>query len=121
MIRGGKTFDSIAKCNKIIFDKTGTLTTAKLDYCGSQLLEGEQLSEELVIAVAYGLEKHSSHPISESIVEFSNKKQIPPYEVENCQISPGYGVKGEVVINGNKCTVSIGLLNLYQRKICRKR
>lgn len=64
LIKGGATIEQFAKTNKIIFDKTGTLTDGKFKIAELKYFSNNYDIESIV----YELEKHSSHPIAQSLV-----------------------------------------------------
>lgn len=66
LIRGGSTFDKISQVDTMVFDKTGTLTTGKF-----KIKEIKAFGKSLdgLKSVIYSLEKHSSHPIAQSLVK----------------------------------------------------
>ena len=66
LIKGGQTLESFSKIKTIVFDKTGTLTTGKFKISKINVLQGK---EEDIRAIAYSLEKHSSHPIALSLTK----------------------------------------------------
>jgi Cu+-exporting ATPase len=64
LVKGGDTLEQLKNIKQIVFDKTGTLTTGKLqiaDYAFSGIEEAQFRS------VVAGIEKHSSHPIAQSV------------------------------------------------------
>ena len=66
LVKGGQTMETFANIQNFIFDKTGTLTTGKF-----QIQDIQYFTEETAeaLAVIYALEKKSSHPIAQSIVQ----------------------------------------------------
>lgn len=67
LIKGGTAIDKFSAIDTIVFDKTGTLTTGKFRVKGMEVF-GK--SEQSVRALLYSLEKHSSHPIANSLSEY---------------------------------------------------
>ncbi|MFW5824028.1 MAG: heavy metal translocating P-type ATPase, partial [Marinobacter sp.] len=59
----GHTLETLGEIDTVVFDKTGTLTEGRLHLL-KVTLSGE-LSEQQVLAIAAGLERHSEHPISQ--------------------------------------------------------
>jgi Cd2+/Zn2+-exporting ATPase len=72
LLKGGITLDAIASCHVISFDKTGTLTTGKLTVESFDTLEGS-FSKQQALRIAYGLEKHVTHPIAQAIMSYAEK------------------------------------------------
>lgn len=67
IIKGGDIADHIAGLEAIVFDKTGTLTIGKPQVITATYLEDDHLVTALVQAV----EKQSSHPIAQALLEFT--------------------------------------------------
>jgi Cu+-exporting ATPase len=72
LVKGGQTLEIFAKIKNIVFDKTGTLTTGAF-----QLNDIQYFTEDKkrVDALIYQLEKHSSHPIAQSLVKAMESNQ----------------------------------------------
>jgi Cu+-exporting ATPase len=66
LLKGGGTLEKLATIKNIVFDKTGTLTTGDFAIKEIEILEGD---EQFIKSVIYNLEKHSSHPIAQSLVK----------------------------------------------------
>ena len=65
LIKGGITLEKIGKIKNIAFDKTGTITTGKFKIAQLNIISGDEYEIKNII---YNLEKHSSHPIANSII-----------------------------------------------------
>mgnify|MGYP006281349563 CR=1 FL=1 len=65
LVKGGQTLEVFAKIRNMVFDKTGTLTTGEFSVDQIRYFTPE---ENRVNALIYHLERHSSHPIAESLV-----------------------------------------------------
>ncbi len=72
LIKGGQTLEIFANIRRIVFDKTGTLTTGQFEIQDIVYHTPEHLR---VNALVYHLEKHSSHPIAQSLVYAMEHKQ----------------------------------------------
>ncbi len=66
LIRGGSTIDSFSAIDTVVFDKTGTLTTGNFRI---KQLNCFGTSEVQVRSILYSLEKHSGHPLAQSITK----------------------------------------------------
>lgn len=66
IIKGGSTLEALGKLKTIVFDKTGTLTTG--EFTISEPLFTPSADVIYVKTVCYELEKISSHPIANSIL-----------------------------------------------------
>lgn len=65
LIKGGHTLEVFSQIRKMVFDKTGTLTTGQFTIQDAVYHTPEHTR---VNALVYHLEKHSSHPIAQSLV-----------------------------------------------------
>ena len=94
LIKGGNNLEAGAKIDHVLFDKTGTLTIGKPQV--TELVRTKSsLSEEQVIALAYGLEKNSNHPLAKAIVSFAKTHKAPELELSNVKEIAAQGVQGE--------------------------
>ena len=77
LIKGGVTLEKMGNIKNIAFDKTGTITTGKFKINEFKTIKGE---ENEIKNIIYNLEKFSSHPIANSIInelsDFSKEIQI---------------------------------------------
>lgn len=67
LISRGHVLESLSSANHIIFDKTGTLTLGNMSI--AEVFPLTDISEEIVLKIAAGLEHGSNHPISKAFVE----------------------------------------------------
>ncbi|MFO7978520.1 MAG: cation-translocating P-type ATPase [Bacteroidales bacterium] len=88
LIKGGSTFDKMAAIDIIVFDKTGTLTTGKFRIKEFQYFE---LPKERIASILYSMEKHSSHPIAESITGYFKDSQM--MELNHVDEEKGLGLE----------------------------
>jgi Cu2+-exporting ATPase len=87
----------IRKVDYVVFDKTGTLTTGVFGV--TDVIPFGERSEADILAIAGSLEKHSSHIIGISIVEYVKKMGIAVNEIAKFANIAGKGVTAE--INGH--------------------
>ncbi len=101
LFKGGNFLDVMTKIDTLILDKTGTLTKGVFNV---QKVVAHQFDENELIQLTAALEKHSTHPIGQAIIEYEgkiagNKKATAVEEVS------GHGLKGEIegkqVLAGN--------------------
>ena len=90
-IKGGRVLEEFANIKTIVFDKTGTLTTGRFEVKDIQLAEG--VNRQDVIDITVELEKHSSHPIAQSIVA-AFKADAKPIALTKVSEEKGLGMKG---------------------------
>jgi len=85
LIKGGNYLEALNGIDTFVFDKTGTLTK------GNFAVENVSGTETLRLAAQ--LEKHSTHPIAQSIVA-AYGKGIDESKTENIKEFPGLGLRG---------------------------
>src|SRR3989339_544360 len=98
LIKGGEPLEAACKVKVIVFDKTGTLTKGEPEV--TDTIPMGVYDEEVVIAVAAGLEKTSEHPLAEAIIKYAQEESISFDSATNFKAIPGHGVEG--TINGKK-------------------
>ncbi len=96
LLKGGVTLDSLASCSTVAFDKTGTLTTGNLLCTGIEPLAHPTISAEEAIRIAYGLERHVTHPIANAICNLAISKKLQPEEIGAFKAIAGSGLEGIV-------------------------
>lgn len=89
LIKGGKTIEQLADIEQVVFDKTGTLTTGNFRINEVHVFSGDK---ETAMSILLGLEKHSSHPIAQSIVR--ELKDVEPIELAHVEEIKGLGMQG---------------------------
>ena len=92
LIKGGVTLEKIGKIKNIAFDKTGTITTGKFKIAQLNIISGDEYEIKNII---YNLEKHSSHPIANSIInelsDYSKELKLNDiYEKNGFGVSASY-------------------------------
>ena len=92
LIKGGNTLEKMASIKNIAFDKTGTITTGNFKILDLNIIEGD---ENEIKNIIYNIEKHSSHPIANSLVnelkDYSAKLNIKNIEEKN-----GFGITAQI-------------------------
>ncbi|HQH19270.1 MAG TPA: cation-translocating P-type ATPase [Bacteroidales bacterium] len=96
LIKGGSTLEKFAKIKTIVFDKTGTLTTGKFEI---KKLYSFNYTEEQIKSILYSIEKHSSHPIAQSIAQ--KYEGLGVIEMTDIVEEKGIGIQA-VDLKGNK-------------------
>ena len=69
LIRGGDVLEAASQVDTVVFDKTGTLTRGRP--CLQQVLPtpGSSLSAAQLLAYAAAVERCTSHPVAQAIVQ----------------------------------------------------
>ncbi|MFI2487886.1 heavy metal translocating P-type ATPase [Promicromonospora kroppenstedtii] len=88
VIRSGQAFEQLGTVRTVAFDKTGTLTRGKPEVVAVETT-GEH-DRDQVLAVAAGLEAHSTHPLAAAIVAAAPEAARLTEVTEH----PGQGITG---------------------------
>jgi Cd2+/Zn2+-exporting ATPase len=118
LFKGGIFVEALSQIDAFAFDKTGTLTqgTPEVVDCRDLSCEGEGGCEACddLVALAYALERYSTHPLAQAIEKEAEWRGVtesyPP--AKNLTTRGGLGLEGE--INGGKMT--IGSLRLFEEE-----
>jgi len=78
LIKNASALEQATKLDVVIFDKTGTLTLGKPEVV--EVLAAPGRSENEVLALAAGMEKHSEHPLAHAILEKAKGLDAMPAE-----------------------------------------
>ena len=92
LIKSAEALETAHKLDVVVLDKTGTVTEGKPRVVKASAFGG--MSEQKLIAIAAGLEKHSEHPLAEAILNHAEKEKILPAEVTDFEAFFGKGVRG---------------------------
>lgn len=102
LVKGGNYLEELNKVKTVVFDKTGTLTYGKFQVTE---VRANEISQEELLEVAAAAEKHSNHPIAQSIVEACGI-DIPEKNIQDYKEIEGKGVavfyRGEEILAGNE-------------------
>ena len=118
LFKGGIFVEALSRINAFAFDKTGTLTEGKPQVVACQDFgcHGEETCEACddLVALAYALERYSTHPLAQAIAEEAQWRGVmeayPP--ANNLTTRGGLGLEGD--INGSRMT--IGNLRLFEEE-----
>jgi len=86
--------ETIRKTDYVVFDKTGTLTKGEFGVTDIKVLDSVNKKE--VLRIAGSINKHSSHIIGQSIVEYTNKQKVGLVSIDNFRNIAGKGVSAEI-------------------------
>lgn len=100
IIKGGKHLEGLSKIKAVAFDKTKTLTVGQPVV--SEVLAFNGFTEEVVLADAAGVEKFSSHPLAQSIMDFAAKRGVEPHVMEKFQNVAGKGGRANCLVCEDK-------------------
>ena len=116
LFKGGIFVEQLSKVGAFAFDKTGTLTRGVPQVVESRDLscEGDTVCSACddLVALAYALERHSTHPLAQAITAEAQKRQVLNRypAAEGLTTRGGLGLEGR--INGQLMT--IGSLRLFE-------
>lgn len=98
LIKSGEALETAHRIETIVFDKTGTITEGKPKV--TDIVTGENISEEYLLQIAASGEKASEHPLGEAIVKYGEEKGLEFKTVEKFEAIPGHGIK--IIIEGKE-------------------
>lgn len=94
LIRDGAAIQRMNEVTTVLLDKTGTLTLGEPDV--SEILLKGNISEKDVLKYAASVEKESTHPLAEAIVNCAKSNSIEALKADPVKTEPGKGTYGTV-------------------------
>ncbi|MGR5127921.1 heavy metal translocating P-type ATPase [Photobacterium swingsii] len=76
LLKGGSAIEKLVKVDTCVFDKTGTLTYGDMEVTDVVPLCSSNTARDL-LAIAASVEEHSSHPLSQAIVNAAKHNALP--------------------------------------------
>ncbi len=118
LFKGGIFMEKLTRINAFAFDKTGTLTLGEpvvvnsKDLACQDEIDCEPCND--LIALAYALERHSTHPIAQAIISEAKARGLTDCypAAKNLVMRGGMGIEGD--INGSR--MAIGSLRLFEQE-----
>jgi Cu+-exporting ATPase len=101
VIRGAEALEGADGLDAIILDKTGTLTRGEPRV--TDVVAGDGLDENGVLALAAAAESRSEHPLGEAVVRAAEARGIELAEVAGFEAAVGHGITASV--NGHRVAV----------------
>ncbi len=103
LIKSAESLEIAHKVTTVVLDKTGTVTEGKPVV--TDVITADGITEKQLFAIAYPIEKASSHPLSEAVCRYAENNFTLSDKSENyCEIQ-GKGisatVSGKTVVAGN--------------------
>jgi Cd2+/Zn2+-exporting ATPase len=105
LVKGSNYLELLSEAKTVVFDKTGTLTRGVFEVVAVHPDEG--MDEERLLHLAAHVERHSSHPIANSIRN-AYKNENDGCSVEDVREVAGHGIIASV--NGGAVAVGNGKL-----------
>ncbi len=93
LFRGGAAVEKLAAVTTVALDKTGTLTTGELRVERIESFPPGREAE--VMALAYSLEKLSTHPLARAITRYGKHQGIQTLPLENFESITGHGLRAK--------------------------
>jgi len=109
MLRSGsEALEQMAQTDHIIFDKTGTLTGKAKIHNFTQL--DDSFNSKDIYRILLALEARQHHPVAKAIRSFVSESVSTPQKLDDIEMIPGIGVKGNGKVGGSK-PIEIGIFN----------
>lgn len=93
LVKGSNYLEGLNNLHTVVWDKTGTLT--KGVFRVAEIVPKNNFSKDKILKAAAEAERHSSHPIAQSILEAFDGK-IEKSKIESYEEISGYGIKAKV-------------------------
>ena len=111
LVKGGDTLELLTRVKQIVFDKTGTLTTGTF---ALENIDYHTDDKARVHSLIYELEKHSSHPIAQSLLSATEEmERAANVSLSGVEEHKGIGLSG-VDAEGN--AIKIGSSRLLKEQ-----
>jgi Cd2+/Zn2+-exporting ATPase len=107
LFKGGNFLDVMCTIDTVVMDKTGTLTKGVFKV---QKVVAHAFDEQELIALVGALERNSTHPIGQAIIDYAGENDTS-IGTETVEEISGHGLRG--VINGNE--IVAGNLKLLKK------
>lgn len=92
LFKNAESLENLHKIDSILLDKTGTITEGKPVVTDVYT----KMDEKEFISIARSIEEASEHPLSNSIIEFANSKNISPKETSDFHSITGMGLEAKI-------------------------
>jgi Cd2+/Zn2+-exporting ATPase len=113
LIKGGSHLERTSQVRCVAFDKTGTLTRGRPEVVDVVALDGA--ADASVVGLAASVERRSTHPIAQAIIEHAAATRISPVAAQDVSALPGRGAEGSV--DGRR--ILLGNHRLFEeRQLC---
>ncbi len=106
LVRSGEALEQIHKVTAVVFDKTGTITKGEPEVVDMMVKDEEDPSDVLYIATI--VEKMSDHPLAQAVVNcYESVYGEMKSEITEFENVSGKGIRGKVVLNGERVASEI--------------
>jgi len=117
LFKSAKALEIAGHGDIVVLDKTGTVTKGEMTV--TDVIVSDGINEDVLVRVAYSIERMSEHPLGEAIVRYGDGRGVDALEISGFEAISGKGVEGyldgELIRGGNlgfikeKCSVSDGV------------
>lgn len=94
LIKGGAALEQLGRIRQVAFDKTGTLTVGKPHVVAIGAQAG--VSEEELLALGAAVERGSTHPLAQAIVQEAERRQLQLPQAQGQLALPGKGIEAQI-------------------------
>ncbi|MGI6032913.1 MAG: heavy metal translocating P-type ATPase [Coriobacteriales bacterium] len=94
LIKSAESLEVARDVKTVALDKTGTITKGAPQVVGVEPVEG--VDARKLVALAYGLEEKSEHPLAQAICSYANRQNVKPLAIEGFETHAGRGVSADV-------------------------
>lgn len=109
LFKTASALEAAGKVQIVALDKTGTLTAGKPSV--TDVLPAEGVTQQELLTYACALEQKSEHPLSKAVIEYAQRMQIAPPDVDAFEILPGRGLRavldGKALLGGSGAYLQI--------------
>src|SRR5262249_20844517 len=94
LFKSAEALETLHRADTLLVDKTATLTEGRPQVAALKPVPG--ISDEELLRLAAGLERHSEHPLATAVVRAANERNLPALEARDFRSHGGKGVTGTV-------------------------
>ncbi|KGE12377.1 heavy metal translocating P-type ATPase [Sphingobacterium deserti] len=96
LFKNASTFELLKKVDTLIVDKTGTVTEGKPKVSAVKSTAPQQFTTDDILQIAASVNKVSSHPLAQAIVNHAQEKSLSLLDVTAFENLTGKGVSGKI-------------------------
>lgn len=94
LVKGGAFLEALGRLRAIAVDKTGTITEGRPRVL--KIVTLEETTEQELLSVAASIERLSSHPLAQAVIEFAQSKNIAIKEAVDFENVVGKGAQASI-------------------------
>ncbi len=112
LVKSATALELLDRVNTVVFDKTGTLTIGRLVV--TDVMTGDGVAEDEILALAAAAEQGSEHPLGEAIVARAKERGLALPPISEFTTVPGQGIDamamdGRVLLGNRALTDARGV------------